>query len=198
MPTRRIEDIAGGQEEIAQELRINDKIRAGEVRVVAPDGSQVGVLKIDEAQYLADQLGLDLVEVAPDARPPVCRMMDYGKYKYEQSVRQREARKKQARTVIKEVKFRPKTDDHDYDWKKRRVIDFLEEGDKVKITMMFRGREVTHPELGARILERLAEEVSEVGTVEQEVQMEGRNMTMQLAPSRKQREAAKSEDQPEE
>jgi translation initiation factor IF-3 len=144
----------GGRRNIAQELRVNDKIRAREVRVVAPDGSQVGVLKVEEAQYLANQLGLDLVEVAPDAKPPVCRMMDYGKYKYELSVRQREARKKQTRTVVKEVKFRPKTDDNDYDWKKRRVVEFLGEGDKVKITMMFRGRELSHPELGARILQR--------------------------------------------
>lgn len=172
-------------ENIAQELRINDKIRAKEVRVVAPDGSQIGVLKIDEALYLADQLGLDLVEVAADAHPPVCRMMDYGKYKYEQSVRQREARKKQTRTVIKEVKFRPKTDDHDYEWKKRRVLEFLGDGDQVKVTMMFRGREVTHPELGSRVLQRLVEEVGEWGAVEQAPRLEGRNMTMQLAPGKR-------------
>lgn len=172
-------------ENIAQELRINDKIRAKEVRVVAPDGSQIGVLKIDEALYLADQLGLDLVEVAADAHPPVCRMMDYGKYKYEQSVRQREARKKQTRTTTKEVKFRPKTDDHDYEWKKRRVLEFLGEGDKVKITMMFRGREVTHPELGSRVLQRLVEEIGEWGIVEQAPRLEGRNMTMQLAPTKR-------------
>ena len=116
--------------------------------MVAPDGSQIGVKKLEEARWLASQLGLDLVEVAPDARPPVCRLMDFGKFKYEQSVRQREARKKQTRTVVKEVKFRPKTDDHDYDWKKRRVLEFLDEGDKVKVTLMFRGRELSHPELG--------------------------------------------------
>jgi translation initiation factor IF-3 len=177
----------GGRRNIAQELRVNDKIRAREVRVVAPDGSQVGVLKVEEAQYLANQLGLDLVEVAPDAKPPVCRMMDYGKYKYELSVRQREARKKQTRTVVKEVKFRPKTDDNDYDWKKRRVIEFLGEGDKVKITMMFRGRELSHPELGAKILQRLAAEVGDWGTVEQNARLEGRNMTMQLAPVKRSR-----------
>jgi translation initiation factor IF-3 len=173
-------------------LRVNDKIRAREVRVVAPDGSQVGVLKVEEAQYLANQLGLDLVEVAPDAKPPVCRMMDYGKYKYELSVRQREARKKQTRTVVKEVKFRPKTDDHDYDWKKRRVVEFLGEGDKVKITMMFRGRELSHPELGAKILQRLATEVGEWGTVEQNARLEGRNMTMQLAPVKRRKEPAEA------
>ncbi len=169
---------------------MNDKIRAREVRVVAPDGSQVGVLKVEEAQYLANQLGLDLVEVAPDAKPPVCRMMDYGKYKYELSVRSREARKKQTRTVIKEVKFRPKTDDNDYNWKKRRVVEFLGEGDKVKITMMFRGRELSHPELGAKILQRLAAEVEEWGAIEQNARLEGRNMTMQLIPVKRRKEPA--------
>lgn len=156
--------------------------------MVAPDGSQVGVLKVEEAQYLANQLGLDLVEVAPEAVPPVCRMMDYGKYKYELSVRQREARKKQTRTVVKEVKFRPKTDDNDYEWKKRRVVEFLGEGDKVKITMMFRGRELSHPELGSRVLQKLATEVADWGTIEQNARLEGRNMTMQLAPVKRRRE----------
>ncbi|MEX2420154.1 MAG: translation initiation factor IF-3 [Acidimicrobiia bacterium] len=178
-----------GGDQITQELRVNDKIRSKEVRVVAPDGSQIGVRKIEEARWLASQLGLDLVEVAPDAKPPVCRMMDYGKYKYEQSVRQREARKKQTRTVVKEVKFRPKIDTHDYEVKKRRVIEFLDEGDKVKITMMFRGREVTHPELGERILKRLAADVVGIGGVETGPKLEGRNMTMQLTPEKRRREA---------
>jgi translation initiation factor IF-3 len=178
-----------GGDQITQELRVNDKIRAREVRVVAPDGSQIGVRKIEEARWLASQLGLDLVEVAPDAKPPVCRMMDYGKYKYEQSVRQREARKKQTRTVVKEVKFRPKIDTHDYEVKKRRVIEFLDEGDKVKITMMFRGREVTHPELGERILKRLAADVVGIGGIETGPKLEGRNMTMQLTPEKRRREA---------
>lgn len=137
---------------------------------------------IDEARWLAAELGMDLVEVAPDARPPVCRLMDYGKYKYEQSVRQREARKKQTRTVIKEVKFRPKIDDHDYMVKQKRALQFLGEGDKVKVTMMFRGREVTHPELGEKILRRLAEDVKGYGEIESGPKLEGRNMTMQLAP----------------
>ena len=158
------------------------------MRVVAPDGSQIGVRKIEQARWLASELGLDLVEVAPDARPPVCRMMDYGKYKYEQSVRQREARKKQTRTVVKEVKFRPKIDDHDYETKKRRVLEFLDEGDKVKVTMMFRGREVTHPELGERILRRLAKDVTGVGGIETGPKLEGRNMTMQLAPEKRRRD----------
>ena len=183
--------IRGGQS-ITQELRVNDRIRAREVRLVAPDGSQIGVKSIEEARWLADQLDLDLVEVAPAARPPVCKIMDYGKYKYEQSVRQREARKKQTRTVIKEVKFRPKIDSHDYDVKKRRVVEFLGEGDKVKVTMMFRGREVTHPEIGERILRRLAGEVEELGTLEQSPRLEGRNMTMQLAPLRRQRQEAEA------
>ena len=162
------------------------------MRLVAPDGAQIGVRNIDEARWLASQLGLDLVEVAPDADPPVCRLMDYGKYKYEQSVRQREARKKQTRTVVKEVKFRPKIDDHDYEVKRRRVLEFLSDGDKVKVTMMFRGREITHPELGEQILRRLASEVEEFATLEVGPTLEGRNMTMQLAPDKRQRSAAGS------
>lgn len=164
---------------------MNDRIRAEEVRLVAPDGSQVGVKRLDEALWLADQLGLDLVEVAPQAKPPVCRLMDYGKWKYEQSVRQREARKKQSRTVIKEVKFKPKIDDHDFDVKRRRVEEFLDEGDKVKVTMMFRGREITHPELGERLLRRLVEDLDDAAVVESEPKLEGRNMTMMLGPNRR-------------
>ena len=129
---------------------------------------------------------MDLVEVAPDARPPVCRLMDYGKYKYEQSIREREARKKQTRTVVKEVKFRPKIDDHDYLVKMRRAIEFLDDDDKVKVTMMFRGREVTHPELGEKILRRLAEDVKDHGEIETGPKLEGRNMTMQLTPIKRQ------------
>ena len=168
------------------------------MRLVAPDGSQIGVKGIEEARWLANQLGLDLVEVAPDARPPVCRLMDYGKYKYDQSVREREARKKATRTVVKEVKFRPKTDDHDYAWKLRRVVEFLEEGDKVKATVMFRGREITHPEIGERILQRLAGEVEELAAVETMPRLEGRNMSMQLAPlkRRPKPEARKAETPP--
>ncbi|OFW66934.1 MAG: translation initiation factor IF-3 [Actinobacteria bacterium RBG_16_68_21] len=188
MPSFLCSDRLGGLPNITQELRVNDKIRAKEVRVVAPDGSQIGVKKIEEARWLATQLGMDLVEVAPDARPPVCRLMDFGKYKYEQSVRQREARKKQTRTVVKEVKFRPKTDDHDYEWKKRRVLEFLDDGDKVKVTLMFRGRELSHPELGERILRRLAEDIAGFGAVETGPKLEGRNMTMQFMPEKRRRE----------
>ena len=172
---------------------MNDRIRAKEVRVVAPDGEQIGVRPIDEARWLARELGLDLVEVAPDARPPVCRLMDYGKYKYEQSVKQREARKKQTRTIIKEVKFRPKIDKHDYLFKMRRAIEFLQDNDKVKVTMMFRGREVTHPEIGREILQRLADDVAEYGEVETRIKMEGRNMTMQLAPVKRAPEAKEAD-----
>ena len=172
---------------------MNGYIRAPEVRVVAPDGSQVGIKKIREALWLADQLGLDLVEVAPDANPPVCRLMDYGKYKYEMSVKAREARKKQTRTVIKEVKFKPKIGEHDYLIKQRRTIEFLEEGDKVKVTIWFRGREAQRPELGLRILDRLAEEVVDVGVVEQTPAQEGRNMTMVLGPVRRQKPRAPKE-----
>ena len=136
------------------ELRVNEKIRAKEVRVVAPDGAQIGVKDRDEALWLAEQLGLDLVEVAPEAQPPVCRLMDYGKYRYEQSVRGREARKKQTKTVIKEVKFRPGIEDHDYEFKTRHARRFLEEGNKVRLTMMFRGRQITHSELGLEVLYR--------------------------------------------
>ena len=155
------------------------------MRVVAPDGSQIGVKKIEEALWLADQLGLDLVEVAPEARPPVCRMMDYGKYKYEQSVKQREARKKQTRTVIKEVRLRPRIGDHDFDIVRRRAEEFLCEGDKVKVTVRFRGRENERPELGHRLVERLMEQLEEFAIVEQHARKDGRTMTMVMAPTRK-------------
>jgi len=154
------------------------------VRLIAPDGGQIGEKDIDEARWLAAQLGLDLVEVAPDARPPVVRMMDYGKYKYDQSVKAREARKNQTRTVIKEVQFRPKIGASDYEVKRKRVVKFLRQGDKVKCTMRFRGREVAHPELGRGILQRLFEDVEDYGEIETMPRLEGRNMTMVLAPVR--------------
>lgn len=177
---------------------MNGYIRAPEVRVVAPDGSQIGIKKIREALWLADQLGLDLVEVAPDANPPVCRLMDYGKYKYEMSVKAREARKKQTRTVIKEVKFKPKIGEHDYLIKQRRTIEFLAEGDKVKVTIWFRGREAQRPELGLRILDRLAEEVIDYGVIEQTPSQEGRNMTMVLGPVRRRDRPKEHEEEEEE
>ncbi len=163
---------------------MNGYIRANEVRVVAPDGSQIGVKKLSEALWLADQLGLDLVEVAPTAKPPVCRLMDYGKYKYEQSVRDREARKKQSRTVIKETRLTPRIADHDFEMQARRTIEWLADNDKVKVTVRFRGRERERPQYGERILERLVEAVGDYGVVEQAPSMEGRNMTMTFAPNR--------------
>ena len=163
---------------------MNERIRVKRVRLIAPDGGQIGEKDIDEARWLASQLGLDLVEVAPDARPPVVRMMDYGKYKYDQSVKAREARKNQTRTVIKEVQFRPKIGAGDFDVKRKRVIKFLRQGDKVKCTMRFRGREVAHPELGREILQRLHDDVEDYAEVETMPRLEGRNMTMVLAPAR--------------
>ncbi len=172
----------GGSLIANKEPRVNERIKAREVRLVDPDGGQVGIQSIEKARWLADQLGLDLVEVAADARPPVVRMMDYGKYKYEQSVRAREARKNQTRTVIKEVQFRPKIGKSDFDVKRKRVERFLGEGDKVKVTMRFRGREVTHPQIGKAILDSLLSEVGHLGSVESGPKLEERQMTMVLAP----------------
>ena len=155
------------------------------MRLVSPDGGQIGIKSIEEARWLADELGLDLVEVAADARPPVVRLMDYGKFKYDQSVKQREARKKQTRTVIKEVQFRPKIGESDFEVKRKRVVRFLGEGDKVKVTMRFRGREVTHPEIGMQILDRLVESVGDLASIETRPRLEGRQMTMVLAPTKK-------------
>ena len=166
------------------EPRVNDRIRVKRVRLIAPDGGQIGEKDIEEARWLASQLGLDLVEVAPDARPPVVRMMDYGKYKYDQSVKAREARKNQTRTVVKEVQFRPKIGTSDYEVKRKRVVKFLRHGDKVKCTMRFRGREVAHPEIGRDILQRLYEDVEAYAEIEAMPKLDGRNMTMVLAPAR--------------
>lgn len=166
-------------------MRVNDYIRAPEVRVVAPDGEQIGVKKLAEALWLAEQLDLDLVEVAPNAKPPVCRLMDYGKYKYEQSVRDREARKKQTRTTVKELRMKVRIGDHDFEINRRKAEEFLGEGDKVKVTIRFRGREQERPEYGRELLDRLVEELGETAIVEQNPMMEGRNMTMVVAPSRR-------------
>ena len=149
-----------------------------------PNGGQIGIKPIEEARWLASQLELDLVEVAPDARPPVVRLMDYGKFKYELSVKARESRKKQTRTVVKEVQFRPKIGASDFEVKRKRVERFLQERDKVKVTMRFRGREVTHPEIGNEILNRLRDSVAAYGEVETAPRLEGRQMTMVLAPVR--------------
>ncbi len=154
------------------------------MRLVGPAGEQVGIVRIDDALRLAQEADLDLVEVAPMAKPPVCKLMDYGKYKYEAAVKLRESRKNQAHTVIKEMKLRPKIDQHDYDTKKGHVVRFLKAGDKVKITIMFRGREQSRPELGLRLLAKLAEDVEDLGFVEATPKQDGRNMIMVLAPHR--------------
>lgn len=167
------------------ELRVNGAIRAKEVRVVAPDGEQIGVKKINEALWLAEQLDLDLVEVAPKARPPVCKIMDYGRYKYEQSVKAREARKKQTRTTIKELRMRVRIGEHDFEITERKAREFLDDHDKVKVTIRFRGRERERPEFGRELMKRLAEEVSDYGTIEQPPKVEGGSMTMVLAPVRR-------------
>ena len=164
--------------------RINERIRVPEVRLIDDEGNQVGVLKTADALRFAQERDLDLVEVAPEARPPVCRVLDYSKYKYEQAQKVKQARKHQQQITVREIKFRPKIAQHDYDTKKDHVERFLRHKDKVKITIMFRGREVTHPERGTAILDRLAEELVELGVVEQRPMQEGRNMTMMLGPSK--------------
>ena len=165
-----------------QELRVNDRIRIPRVRVVGADGTQVGILETKDALEMAMEQDLDLVEVAPQADPPVCRIMDYGKYKYEQDVKQREARKKQTNVVVKEMKMRPKIDPHDYETKKGHVVRFLRQGSKVKVTIMFRGREAARSELGSRLLDRLAADVADIAKVDTPAKLDGRNMTMVLGP----------------
>jgi translation initiation factor IF-3 len=166
------------------QTRINERIRVPEVRLIGDDGQQVGVLKTEDALAYAQQRDLDLVEVAPEARPPVCRVLDYSKYKYEQEQKQKAARKHQQSITIREIKLRPKIAQHDYETKRGHVERFLRDKSKVKITIMFRGREVTHPERGEALLNRLAEDVAEIGTVEQFPAQDGRNMTMLLGPSK--------------
>jgi translation initiation factor IF-3 len=164
--------------------RINERIRVPEVRLIDENGQQVGVMKTQEALRYAESRELDLVEVAPDAKPPVCRVLDYSKYKYEQTQKQKAARKHQQQINIREIKFRPKIAQHDYNTKKGHVERFLKARDKVKVTIMFRGREMAHPERGEMILNRLAEELDQLAVVEQRPQQDGRNMTMMLAPQR--------------
>jgi translation initiation factor IF-3 len=164
--------------------RINERIRVPEVRLIDENGQQLGVMATDGALRYAQDKDLDLVEVAPEARPPVTRVLDYSKYKYEQAQKQKQARKHQTQITIREIKFRPKIADQDYETKKRHVERFLRHKDKVKVTIMFRGREVTHPERGEMILNRLAEELEELAQVEQRPQQDGRNMTMMLGPSK--------------
>ena len=164
--------------------RINERIRVPEVRLIDENGQQQGVVSRDEALDYARQRDLDLVEVAPDARPPVTRVLDYSKYKYEQEQKQKAARKHQQNINVREIKFRPKIAEHDYGTKKGHVERFLKHRDKVKVTIMFRGREVTHPERGEMILNRLAEELGDLAVIEQRPTQDGRNMTMMLAPAK--------------
>ena len=166
------------------QTRINERIRVPEVRLIDESGKQVGVMKTEKALSYAQSRDLDLVEVAPEARPPVCRVLDYSKYKYEQAQKAKAARKHQTSINVREIKFRPKIAEHDYATKKGHVERFLRHKDKVKVTIMFRGREVTHPERGTMILERLAEDLSELCQIDQRPQQDGRNMTMLLSPSK--------------
>ncbi len=171
------------------EPRINERIRVPEVRLVGPNGEQVGIVRVEDALRLAAEADLDLVEVAPMARPPVAKLMDFGKFKYEAALKAREARKNQVNTIIKEIKLRPKIDPHDYGTKKGHVERFLKAGDKVKVTIMFRGREQSRPELGFRLLQRLAQDVDDIGFVESSPKQDGRNMIMVLGPTKKKAEA---------
>ncbi|MGN5240394.1 MULTISPECIES: translation initiation factor IF-3 [unclassified Rhodococcus (in: high G+C Gram-positive bacteria)] len=179
---------------ISAETRINERIRVPEVRLVGPGGEQVGIVRVEDALRLAIEADLDLVEVAPDARPPVCKIMDYGKFKYEAAQKARESRKNQQLTVIKEQKLRPKIDDHDYETKKKNVVRFLEAGSKVKVTIMFRGREQSRPELGFRLLQRLGADVADLGFIETSAKQDGRNMTMVLAPHKGAKTRAKAQE----
>ncbi|SER50969.1 translation initiation factor IF-3 [Propionibacterium cyclohexanicum] len=177
------------EDTISNEPRINERIHVPEVRLVGPNGEQIGIVRVEQAMQLAREHDLDLVEVAAEARPPVCKLMDYGKFKYESAQKERESRRNQSNTVLKEMKLRPKIDDHDYETKKGHVVRFLRGGDKVKVTIMFRGREQSRPELGHNLLRKLAEDVKDDGFVEQSPKLEGRNMHMVVAPTRKKSEA---------
>ncbi|MCY1078506.1 translation initiation factor IF-3 [Archangium sp. miwbw1] len=197
-----------GGSHIARDQRTNRRIRAREVRVVGPEGEQLGVLPIEAALERAQSAGMDLVEVNPMAKPPVCKIMDYGKFKYEEKKRASEAKKKQVVVHLKEIKLRPKTEEHDYEFKVRNVRRFLEEGNKAKVTIMFRGREITHKELGSAILDDVTKDLKDVAVVEQVPRMEGRQMFMIIAPNpkvaararemaRQQAAAAEKSDKPE-
>lgn len=163
-------------------MRINEEIRAREVRVITADGEQLGIMSGRAAQQLAVERHLDLVEIAPTAKPPVCKIMDYGKFRYEQQKREKEARKKQKTFDIKEVKLRPGIEDHDFNVKYKNAVRFLEDGDKVKVTIMFRGRELSHPELGEVLLNKMAEQLKDIAIVERVPKLEGKNMIMIVAP----------------
>jgi translation initiation factor IF-3 len=161
---------------------VNDKIIASVVRAIDDSGEQLGIIPVKEVLAIAQDRGLDLVEVAPNAKPPVCRIMDYGRYKYQQEKRATESKKKQSQITIKEIKLRPKTGEHDYQTKVKHILKFLDKGNKVKVTIMFRGREIVHSDIGMRILNRIAEELNESAQVENHPKLEGRNMSMLLSP----------------
>lgn len=167
---------------VEPKVRVNQKIRAAKIRVIAPDGEQLGILDVSDALQKAQAFGLDLVEVAPGVDPPVCKIMDYGKFRYEESKKEHERKKKQATVVVKEIKLRPKTEEHDLTHKVKQLKRFLGEDCKVKVTIMFRGREITHPEQARFLLDKILELLGEDGQVEQPPKFEGRNMTMMLAP----------------
>src|ERR1700749_3901375 len=171
-----------GIQDTTKRVRVNRQIRISPVRVIGADGSQLGILEVDAAIRMAEEQGFDLVEVAATARPPVVRIMDYGKYKFEMAKQARVAKKKQHVIELKEVKFRPGIDDHDFDTKTRHARRFLEEKNKVKVTMMFRGRQVAHPELGQAVLDRVAQTLTDVGKIESAGRLEGKSITMILAP----------------
>jgi translation initiation factor IF-3 len=162
--------------------RINDEIRVREVHLIDKDGTNKGTVAIADALAAAQAAGLDLVEISPNAAPPIVKLLDYGKYKYQEQKKQAEARKKQKVVEVKEIKFRPMIDDHDYDVKKRAMLRFFEEGDKVKVTLRFRGREMAHMELGNRLLDRIKEDTTKIAKVESDARFEGRQMVMILAP----------------
>lgn len=163
-------------------MRINEEIRVKEVRLISADGEQLGIIAVKDALRMAQEKELDLVEIAPNAKPPVCRIMDFGKFKYEQSKREKEARKKQKIISVKEVKIRPNIEDHDLEVKTKNAVKFLNDGDKVKVTLMFRGRELAHAELGKQLLSKVAEITKDIATIERHPKVEGRNMIMILAP----------------
>ncbi len=162
---------------------MNEQIKARKIRVISKDGKQLGIMSPQEALKIAEESGLDLVTVAPQANPPVCRIMDYGKFKYEQNKKEKEAKKKQKTINVKEVKLRPNIEEHDFNTKLNNARKFLQKGDKVKVTIMFRGREITHPELGRELCDKLAEGVKDVSTIEKKPKVEGKNMIMVLGPS---------------
>lgn len=186
---------SGGELLISKDWRVNEEIRVREVRLISGTGEQLGIVPIREALEMAEQKQLDLVEIAPSAKPPVCRLMDYGKFKFEQSKREKESRKKQKIVSVKEVKMRPNIEDHDFEVKAKNARKFLSSGDKVKVTIMFRGRQITHPELGERLCVKLAEQLSDISSVERLPKIEGRNMVAILVP-KLELEKIKKEEEP--